>query len=122
TKPVATAASVLLLVERGKLKLSDPAAKHWPAFGQQGKEHITVEQLLLHTAGLIADNPLADYAQGRAKALDSVCRLKPLADPGKRFVYSDINYIVLGEIVERVGGMPLDRFARQNLFAPLGMK
>jgi len=122
TKPVATAASVLLLIERGKLKLADPAAKHWPAFGQQGKERITVEQFLLHTAGLIADNPLADYTEGRAKALENICRLKPLAEPGKRFVYSDVNHIVLGEIVERVSGTSLDRFARDNLFAPLGMK
>src|SRR5438309_330448 len=57
TKPVATARSLMLLVEQGKLRLSDPVAKHLPAFGQNGKDRVTVEQLMLHTGGLIADNP-----------------------------------------------------------------
>src|SRR5262249_36127509 len=63
TKPIATASSVMLLIERGKLRLSDTAATHLPTFGTKGKEKITIEQLLLHTSGLIADNALADYKQ-----------------------------------------------------------
>ncbi|HZY86039.1 MAG TPA: serine hydrolase, partial [Gemmataceae bacterium] len=122
TKPVATATSVMLLLEQGKLALADPVAKHLPEFGQNGKDHITVEQLLLHTSGLIADNPVAEYKDGRKMALERVCRLHPVAGPGKRFVYSDVNYIVLGELVEKLGGEPLDVFARKHIFEPLGMK
>jgi CubicO group peptidase (beta-lactamase class C family) len=121
TKPLATATSVLLLVDQGKLRLDDPVAKHLPAFAVRGKEAITVEQLLLHTSGLVADNPLADYQDSRDKALERVLALAPERPPGSRFVYSDVNYIVLGLLVERVSGMPLDQFAARHVFGPLGM-
>jgi uncharacterized protein YbbC (DUF1343 family)/CubicO group peptidase (beta-lactamase class C family) len=122
TKPVATATSVMLLLEQGKLALSDPVAKHLPDFGRNGKDGITVEQLLLHTSGLIADNPVADYKDGRKKALERIAALHPVADPGTRFIYSDVNFILLGELVEKLGGEPLDVFASQHVFEPLGMK
>jgi len=122
TKPLATAASVFVLVEQGKLRLADPVAKHWPDFGKSGKDRITVEQLLLHTGGLPPVNPLTDYAGGRERALGQICRLRPKTAPGERFAYSDIGYITLGEVVARVGGMPLDRFAHKYLYGPLGMK
>jgi uncharacterized protein YbbC (DUF1343 family) len=122
TKPIVTATSILLLVEQGELRLSDRVAQHLPAFGQNGKDRITVEQLLLHTGGLIADNPLADYRDGRAKALERIHQLTPVAEPGSRFLYSDIGYIVLGELVERLSGLPLDQFAHQRIFTVLGMK
>ncbi len=121
TKPVATATSLMLLVEQGKLRPSDRVAQYLPAFGQNGKDRITVEQLLLHTSGLEADNPLTDYQGGREKALDRIYALKLEAEPGSRFRYSDLNYIVLGELVGRVAGVPLDRFAQEHIFAPLGM-
>src|SRR5262249_35782297 len=121
TKPLATATSILILAERGKLKLTDRVAEHWPAFGKHGKERISIEQLLLHTGGLIADNPEADYRDGKVKALERICDLKPAAEPGTRFLYSDVGYIVLGELVERLGECALDEFARKNVFAPLGM-
>jgi CubicO group peptidase (beta-lactamase class C family) len=121
TKPVATAASVMVLIEQGKLRLSDRVADHLPAFGQNGKEKITVEHLLLHTGGLIADNPEADYRDGRDKALERVNALKPQAAPGERFTYSDMGFIVLGELVEKLSGTSLDAFAHKHIFAPLGM-
>jgi len=121
TKPVATAPSIMLLVEQGKLRLSDPVAKHLPAFAAQGKDKITIEQLLLHTSGLIADNALADYKDGKKKAIERICNLEPRAEPGARFIYSDVNFIVLGELVDQVVGVPLDEFARKHIFKPLGM-
>jgi uncharacterized protein YbbC (DUF1343 family)/CubicO group peptidase (beta-lactamase class C family) len=121
TKPLATAASVMVLMEQGKLRPSDRVALHWPAFAANGKEAVTVEQLLLHTSGLIADNPVSDYADGREKALERVAALKLEAPPGTRFRYSDVGYIVLGELVERVSGRPLDQFAREHLLAPMGL-
>lgn len=122
TKPVATATSLMILLEKGKLRLEDPVAQFFPAFAAHGKEKITVEQLLLHTSGLIADNPIDDYRQGREKAVECICELKPLADPGVRFIYSDVNFILLGLIVEKVSGLPLDEFSRQKIFEPLGME
>ncbi len=121
TKPLATAPCVLLLEERGKLRLSDPVARYLPAFAAKGKDKITVEQLLLHTSGLIPDNPVADYRDGRDKAIQHICDLKQASEPGARFAYSDLNYIILGELVERLSGKPLGEFARENLFAPLGL-
>ena len=76
TKPIATATSVMLLVERGKLTPSDRVAKYWPDFAKNGKENVTVEHLLTHTSGLIADNPLRDYADGRDRPdLDVTSRM-----------------------------------------------
>lgn len=121
TKPIATGTSILLLIERGKVRLSDPVAKHWPAFVANGKDTITIEHLLLHTSGLIADNPIADYADGRERAIERIAGLKPLDAPGTRFRYSDVNFIVLGELVERLGGLPLDQFAKKYIFGPLKM-
>src|SRR5262249_22053814 len=121
TKPVATATSVMILVEQGKLRVSDPVAKHWPAFAANGKEAVTVEHLLLHTSGLTADNAIADYADGREKALERVAALKLEAPPGTRFRYSDVGFIVLGHLVEKLGGMPVDQFAKKHVFGPLEM-
>lgn len=121
TKPVATATCVLLLVERGKLALADPVARHWPAFAAHGKEGVTIEECLLHTSGLVADNPIADYADGREAALAKVAGLKLVTPPGSKFAYSDVGFIALGEVVARVSGKSLDEFAAENVFAPLKM-
>ncbi len=121
TKPVATATAIFKLVETGKLKLTDTVAKHWPEFGKNDKETVTVEQCLLHTSGLIADNALADYKGDRAAARKAIAGLKLQTPVGTKFQYSDVGFIVLGEIVERIAGMPLDEFAAKELFAPLGM-
>jgi uncharacterized protein YbbC (DUF1343 family)/CubicO group peptidase (beta-lactamase class C family) len=121
TKPIATATAVMLLIEQGKLRLEDRVAKHLPAFGKHGKDAITVEQLLLHTSGLIADNPVADYAHGKKKAFENICDLKLRSAPGSRFTYSDVGFIVLGELVEKISGQPLDAFCR-GIFAGIGMK
>lgn len=120
TKPIATATSIFILLEQGKLRLSDLVSQHVPGKPFQGAK-ITIAQLLTHTSGLIADNPLADYRDGREKALQRVYQLKPKAEPATQFMYSDVGYIVLGDLVERLSGMPLDRFAHQHVFAPLGM-
>ena len=121
TKPVATGTSVMLLIQQGKLKPEDLVSKHWPEFAASGKEKVTVEHLLLHTSGLTADNDIKDYANGRAKALERIAELKLEAPAGTRFKYSDVGFIVLGELVERIGGTPLDQFAKKHVFDPLKM-
>jgi len=121
TKPIATGTSIVLLIERGKLRLDDCVSKHWPAFAANGKSDVRIEHLLLHTSGLTADNALGDYQDGPEKAVERIAALKLEAPPGTRFKYSDVGFIVLGEIVERVSGQKLDDFARKNVFEPLKM-
>jgi CubicO group peptidase (beta-lactamase class C family) len=121
TKPIATATALMRLIEAGKLDVKDRLSKHLPAFCRKETEDVTLEHLLIHTSGFIADNPLADYQQGPEVAWEKLFALDPTAQPGTRFVYSDVNYLLLGKIVEEVGGMKLDEFTRKHLFEPLGM-
>jgi CubicO group peptidase (beta-lactamase class C family) len=121
TKPLVTGTLAAWLIQRGELRLSDTVSKYLPEFTGQGKETITVEELLLHTSGLPPSNPLHDYRQGRqrarARAIGSVLE----AYPGRKFIYSDVGYIVLGMLIERVTGESLDTTARRVVWAPLGM-
>ncbi len=121
TKPLVTATSVMQLVEDGKLNLDDPVVKYLPELGRNGKEAITVRQLLTHFSGLRSDLDLTEPWQGRDEALRRVWDEKPANPSGERFVYSDINFIVLGVLVERVTGIPLEQDAEANIFRPLGM-
>lgn len=121
TKPVATATAIHLLLQEGQLTLDDPVTRWLPDFGQNGKEAVTVRHLLTHTSGLIPDNALADYLQGPAKAFENIHAL-PLRTPaGSRFAYSDVGFLVLGELVEKVSGQSLADFTRARLFLPCGM-
>lgn len=121
TKPVATATAIVQLADRGRLDLGSPVARYLPGFGVAGKERVTVEDLLLHRSGLVADNPLADFADGPAAAWERILALSLEGPPGAAFVYSDVGYIVLGELVRAVDGRALDAYAREEIFAPLGM-
>ena len=121
TKPITTATSFLLLAERKTLRLDDLAQKWLPEFTGDGREHITLTHLLLHTSGLPAGDAITAYADGEARALARIQKIPLLRPPGEAYVYSDLGYILLGEIVRRASGEPLDRFARKNLFEPLGM-
>ncbi|MDA0205768.1 MAG: DUF1343 domain-containing protein [Acidobacteria bacterium] len=118
TKVAATAPAVMMLVEEGRLRLDDRVRTFLPDFA--GGD-ITIRQLLTHTSGLRPDVDLepvwSGYETGIAKAL----REKPTAEPGTRFIYSDINFILLAEIVHQVSGLPIDEFAAQRIFEPLSM-
>lgn len=121
TKVVATTTAVMQLVEAGKLELDRPAADYWPAFAQGGKGAITIRQLLTHVSGLPPDLDLDAPWRGQDEGLDRAAAVKPTGPPGAKFVYSDINFIVLGEIVRRISGEPLDVYARRHIFEPLHM-
>ncbi|MBL8231175.1 MAG: DUF1343 domain-containing protein [Bryobacterales bacterium] len=121
TKVVATTSSILKLLEQGKLRLSDKVSLHLPAF-QNGNSNITVRQLLTHFSGLRPDLDLVPAWSGHELGIQKALIDKPVAQPGERFIYSDINFILLGEIVRKLGGKPLDQYARENVFLPLGMK
>jgi len=121
TKPTATATSIMLLVERGLVRLRSPVAEYIPEFAANGKDQITIEQLLTHQSGLIPDNPLKDYQDGPELAWERVFALKPQHKPGEKFMYSDVNFLVLGEVIRRVTGYDVAEFAAANVFRPLGM-
>lgn len=121
TKVVATATSIMILVERGKLRLSDPVSLYIPELKGEGRERITIEQLLTHVSGYAPDFDLRERWTGYEEAIKRLIK-EPLRNPpGTRFTYSDIGFITLGEVVARVGGMPLDQFAQKNIFGPLRM-
>lgn len=122
TKPIATASSIHHLLESKKIQLSDRISQFWPEFGTHGKDQITIAHCLLHTSGLTADNAIGDYAQGEAEAIANIARLKLEAKPGERFRYSDVGFIVLGEIIRRRSGLSVDQYSRQHIFEPLNMK
>jgi uncharacterized protein YbbC (DUF1343 family)/CubicO group peptidase (beta-lactamase class C family) len=122
TKVVATTTSVMVLVEEGRIRLNDRVATFIPEFGRYGKDAITVQHLLTHVSGLRPDVDLADQWTGEDTAIRLAVEEVPLAPPGERFVYSDINFFLLGEIVKRVSGERLDVFARNRIFEPLGMR
>jgi uncharacterized protein YbbC (DUF1343 family)/CubicO group peptidase (beta-lactamase class C family) len=122
TKPVATATSVMQLVEQGKIKLSDPVSQYIPEFAANGKQAVTVYQLLTHQGGLIPDNSIKDYRDGPDKAMERIYELKLYYEPGTRFVYTDVGFILLAEIVKRVTGQSVHEYSAENLFQPLGMK
>jgi CubicO group peptidase (beta-lactamase class C family) len=128
TKPIATGTSVMVLVEQGKVKLDEPVANYLGDFARTGdrladeqKSAVTVRQLLVHTSGLIADNPLADYQQGIEEARRRLLALKLRTPPGENYVYSDVNFLTLGLLIEKASGKNVHEFSDQHIFQPLGM-
>ena len=121
TKVVATTTAVMQLVEDGRIRVNEPVAKYIPEFAQNEKEDITIRQLLTHFSGLTEDLDLTEHWQGRDTALKMAYAQKPVYPPGSRFLYSDINFITLGALVERVSGTTLDLYCEKNIFRPLKM-
>ena len=106
TKVVATTGSVMKLFEQGKIKLADPVARYIPEFGQNGKKEVTVRDLLTHYSGLPPDLDLTPYWSGLEEGYKRANAEPLTAPPGSQFRYSDINFIVLGELVQRLSGEP----------------
>ncbi len=121
TKVLATAPSILILVEEGKISLTDPVSKYLPRFTQHGKGPINLLQLLTHYSGLRPDLDLDEPWEGYETAIELAFQEKPISEPGEQFIYSDINYIVLAEIVREVSGQSLNEFSAKRIFSPLGM-
>jgi CubicO group peptidase (beta-lactamase class C family) len=122
TKVVACTPAVMLLVERGQIKLDAPVQTYIPEFKGDGKEAITVRQLLLHISGLRGDVETKTDWHGQQTAIQKACAEQLSTRPGTAFRYSDINFFLLGEIVQRVTHMPLEVFVWREVYRPLGMK
>jgi len=121
TKPVATATSIWILVDRGRIDPDQPVSRYLPDFKGGDRDKVTVRHLLTHTSGLPAGNSLEHYKAGKAAARARLCSTALQAAPGAKFTYSDLGFILLGWMVEDVSSQPLDMFARDNIFKPLGM-
>ena len=122
TKIIATTTAVMQLWEQGKIRLDDPVADYWPEFGANGKEHITIRELMTHYSGLPPDLDLSQPWMGYDTAMKMIVDVKPMYPSGVRFVYSDINFETMGELVRRISGQPLNVYCEQHIFKPLGMK
>lgn len=121
TKVVATTTAIMQLVEHHKLSLDDRVEKYWPEFAANGKDGITVYQLLTHTSGLRPDIDTREPWSGIQEAMARIVADRPLDPPGTKFRYSDVNFDVLGELVRRISGERLDAYSQKHIFAPLGM-
>jgi CubicO group peptidase (beta-lactamase class C family) len=129
TKVMVTGVAVMQLLEQGQLELDDPAAKYWPDFAQNGKETVTIRQLLTHTAGLPASLPaweipatLQQNPQQRYRTgLQQIEQLSLTHKPGEVFTYSDPTFITLGYIVELIAQQPLHQYAQTHILQPLNM-
>jgi len=122
TKVIATTMAVMQLAEEGRLSLDQRVAALWPRFGSSGKAAITVRELLTHESGLRPGFDPVRLAPGYAAAVQQLVDEHVSTIPGTRYRYSDLNFLVLGELVRRVSGLSLDEYVRRNVFAPLGMK
>jgi CubicO group peptidase (beta-lactamase class C family) len=137
TKPIVTATSMMLLASEGRVDLDDPVAKVLPPFGERGKDAVTIRNLLTHTSGLKPWRPFHEALLERERkkgerllgtpaakeaVLERIYRGALVHEPGEAAVYGDLDFILLGAIVETVSGLPLDEFAASRIFAPLGMR
>jgi uncharacterized protein YbbC (DUF1343 family)/CubicO group peptidase (beta-lactamase class C family) len=121
TKVIATTSCVMKLFEEGKLRIADPVTAYLPEF-QGGKSEITIRDLMTHFSGLRPDLDLTPAWSGYETGIHRALIDKPAGPPGVRFVYSDINFELMGEIVHRLSGKTLDQYAREKIFEPLGMR
>src|SRR5262245_35580052 len=121
TKVVATTASLMKLFEQGKFRLNDKITDYIPEF-QGGKSEITIRNLFTHFSGLQTDVPLKDPWTGYETGVNLVSTFSQTGPPHTNYVYSDINFLLLGELVHRLSGQMLSTYAREDVFLPLGMK
>jgi len=122
TKVVAATPAVMILVERGKISLDAPVKTYIPEFTGAGRDEITVRQLMTHVSGLPPDIETKTDWHGQAEAIRKACAVKLQSKPGTVFKYSDINFFLLGEIVQRVSGTPLEVFVQREIYEPLKMR
>jgi len=137
TKPLASTLAIMILVRDAKLRLDERVTRFFHNFGVHGKSHVTFRQLLAHCSGLAAWRPyyqqIAAIEKGgkvnfmasrgaKEYVYDEIHRERPEYPPGNRMLYSDLNFMLLGEVVEQVSGVVLNRFCREKIFRPLGLR
>jgi CubicO group peptidase (beta-lactamase class C family) len=122
TKPMATASAIMLLVQHGVLRLGDPVARWIPAFAQNGKQDVTIQELLTQSSGMQIDYTRADFQSDKATILAHVDTTPLRFAPGTKFEYSDLAFVILADVVTHASEMPYERFVQDQIFRPLGMR
>lgn len=127
TKPLATAASVMVLMDQSRIDPNDTVATYLPTFASKGKDTVQIRHLLTHTSGLPAytgAKALEDLHGSPCpdEVIEAICQSKPVNEPGETFRYSCLGYILLSRIVTEISGQGLHEFSQENLFTPLGMR
>lgn len=121
TKVIATTSAIMKLYDQHKFNLSDKVSFYIPEFGVNGKEDITILNLLLHNSGLTAFVPYYKTYNSSTEVLDAIYGAELVYPTGTNFIYSDLNAVVLGKLVEKISGMNLNDFCKENIFIPLDM-
>jgi beta-glucosidase-like glycosyl hydrolase/CubicO group peptidase (beta-lactamase class C family) len=121
TKVTATTPAMMKLIDEGKISLDDKVGDFFPAFQKGKKSQVTIENLLLHNAGLPAFRVYVNKLTTRAELVEAIKNEPLIYEPGTTYEYSDLGFILMGEIVKKVTGQPLDEYMRQTFYAPLGM-
>lgn len=122
TKVLATTLAVMRLYEQGKIDLTAPVAEYIPHFAQNGKDSVLIKNLLLHNSGFQPGRPFHQFCSTSGEVYDSLYATPLVYATGTSYVYSDLNFITLGKIVEVVSGKTLDRFSFDNFFEPIGLQ
>lgn len=121
SKVVGTTSAAMMLIDQGKMNLDDKVSKYLPEFGNNGKENITIRNLLLHNAGLAPFKKYYDVYSTSEEVVNDIMNLAPEQEPGSKYVYSDLGMITLQRVMEKVSGKSLDNFLEENLFKPMIM-
>lgn len=121
TKIMATTTSMMKLVDEGKVSLDDPVSMYIPEFNEGKKKEITIRHFLLHTSGLPAFRIYVDEMRTRHELIEAVRNEPLINDPGEEYVYSDLGFILLAEIIEEVSGKRIDQYVQDEFFEPMGM-
>ncbi|MFG6494920.1 serine hydrolase [Fictibacillus sp. UD] len=116
-----TTTAAMQLYEQGMFELDDPVGKYIPEFNENGKENVTIRQIMTHTSGFVAWIPLYNMGTNREDRLQIALKYKLNKQPGTTYTYSDLNLITLGVLVERLTGQRLDEYVKENITEPLGM-
>ncbi|MBK7255622.1 MAG: serine hydrolase [Ignavibacteria bacterium] len=122
TKVIATTSAIMKLYQESKIDINDKVVKYIPEFANNGKENINILNLLLHNSGLKAFIPFYKYYSSKEEVINAIYNAELDYEPDTKFVYSDLNAILLGFIVEKVSGQSLDKYCEVNIFEPLGMR
>lgn len=122
TKVIATTTAIMLLVDRKMISLDDKVITYIPEFRDNGKDGITIRNLLKHNSGLPAWKKFYPDKKNKQEVIDDICKTKPEFMPGTKTLYSDLGFIILGIIIEKISGISLDNFCAKEIFEPLQMK
>ena len=121
SKAVGTTTAAMMLIDKGELNLDDKVIMYLPEFNNNGKENITIRNLLVHNSGLAPFKKYYDVYSTAEEVINDIMNLAPEQEPGSKYVYSDLGMIALQKVIEKISGKSLDRFLADNLFNPLGM-